>query len=107
MAEAKQFKIVFWDGLVFGSGVGISINCNVRIATSKSQFAMPESGVGFFNDAGMTYTFPRLVNNEKCFGLYLGLTGVRVKGRDLVKWGIATHYVEDENIESLKKAIVD
>ena len=102
----KQFKIAFWDGIVFGSGVGISINCNVRIATSKSQFAMPESSVGIFNDAGMTQIFPRITNNEICFGLYAGLTGARIKGCDLIKWGIATHFVEDENLASLKEAII-
>lgn len=33
--------------------------------------------------------------------MYLGLTGTRVKSRDLVKWGIATHYVPKDNIDSL------
>ena len=106
MAESKQFKIAFWDGFVFGSGVGISINCQARIATSKAQFAMPESSLGFFNDAGMSYVFPRIVNNEICFGLYLGLTGDRIKGKDLVKWGIATHYVEDAQLEPLKQELI-
>ena len=68
---------------------------------------MPESAIGFFSDAGMTHVFPRIVNNEISFGLYLALTGNRMKGKDLVKWGFATHYVEDENLEPLKQAIIE
>ena len=85
-----------------GSGVGVSIHGDVRIATSKSMFAMPEAVLGFFTDVGSGYFFPRIVNDEICFGLYLAFTGNRLKGRDLVKWGLATHYVPDENLEPLR-----
>lgn len=88
-----------------GSGVGVSIHSEVRIATPKSTFAMPEAVLGFFTDIGASYFFPRTVNNEICFGLYLAFTGQRIKGKDLVKWGLATHYVEGKNLEPLKSAI--
>ena len=106
-AESKAFTIAIWDGIVMGSGVGISIHSDARIATSKSMFAMPEAVLGVFTDVGASYFFPRIVNNEICFGLYLALTGNRIKGKDLVKWGLATHYVPEENLEPLKQAIVD
>ena len=102
MAEAKHFQISIWDGIIMGSGVGISIHSEVRIATSKSLFAMPEAVLGLITDVGAGYFFPRTVNNEICFGLYAAFTGARIRGKDLVKWGLATHFVPDENLEPLK-----
>lgn len=38
--------------------------------------------------------------------MHLGVTGRRVIGKDLVKCGLATHFVEHKNIESLKKDLL-
>ena len=102
MAHAKHFQIAVWDGIVMGASVGISINSDVRIATSKTMFAMPEAELGLFTDVGASYWLPRAVNDEVCFGLYLALTGKRIFGKDMVKWGLATHYVPDEKLDLLK-----
>ena len=68
---------------------------------------MPEADIGLFTDVGAGYFLPRAVNNEICFALYLALTGRRLYGKELVHWGLATHYVEDENLEEFKRAIVE
>merc|ERR1712060_865340 len=47
------------------------------------------------------------MRNEIELGLYIGLTGQRVKNRDLVKWGIATHYVPADKMPELYKAITN
>jgi len=60
-----------------GGGVGISIFSKFRIATEKSMFAMPEAKIGFITDIGGSYFLSRLRNN---LGMYLGLTGARLKG---------------------------
>ena len=84
MAHAKHFQVSVWDGIVMGASVGISINSDVRIATSKTMFAMPEAELGLFTDVGASYFLPRAVNDELCFGLYLAFTGRRLLGKDLV-----------------------
>lgn len=38
-------------------------------------------------------------------GLYLASTGARVKGKDLLKYKIATHYVTSDKLELLKAEI--
>lgn len=67
--------------IVVGGGVGLSVHGKYRVATEKSVFAMPESGIGFFCDVGGSYFLPRLSDN---IGYYLGLTGDRLKGYELV-----------------------
>lgn len=88
-----------------GGGVGISIHAPIRIATDSTVFAMPETGIGFFTDVGGSYFLPRIKNNVS-LGLYLGLTGHKLKAKDLVKWGVATHYVPNDKIDSLEKEII-
>ena len=65
----------------------------MRIATDNTVYAMPETAIGFFTDVGGSYFLSRVKNGDTSLGLYLGLTGHRLKGRELVKWGVATHFV--------------
>jgi len=75
-----------------GGGVGLSCYSKIIIATDNTVYAMPETRIGFFTDVSASYFLSRIKNNIS-LGLYLGLTGHRLKARDLVRWGIATHFV--------------
>jgi len=88
-----------------GGGVGISVHAPIRIATDNTVFAMPETAIGFFTDVGASYFLPRLNNNVK-LGLFLGITGHRLKAKDLVKNGVATHFVPQNKLEELYKDII-
>ena len=88
-----------------GGGVGLTWHSPIRVATDNSMYAMPETAIGFFTDVGGSYFLSRVNGGQISLGLYLGLTGQRVKSRDLVKWGIATHYVEAGKIDALKQEI--
>ena len=91
IATLKPILIALMDGIVMGGGVGLSINAPIRIATEKSLFAMPEGKLGLFTDVGGGYFLSRLRSN---LGPFLGLTGYRLKGADLLHAGVADHYVE-------------
>ena len=62
---------------------------------------MPETSIGFFNDVSAGYFLPRIKDGDIRLGLFLGLTGHRVESRDLVKWGLATHFVPTERLLEL------
>ncbi|OCT61391.1 3-hydroxyisobutyryl-CoA hydrolase, mitochondrial-like [Xenopus laevis] len=64
---------------------------------------MPETAIGLFPDVGGGYFLPRLPGR---LGLYLALTGFRLKGSDVQKAGIATHFVESEKLPSLEQDLV-
>lgn len=44
-------------------------------------FAMPETLIGYFPDVGASYFLPRLDGE---IGLYLGMTGAQVRGREVL-----------------------
>ncbi|CUW38761.1 putative enoyl-CoA hydratase [Magnetospirillum sp. XM-1] len=90
------------DGIVMGGGVGVSVHGDYRIATERTLFAMPETGIGFFPDVGGSYFLPRLPG---AIGMYLGLTGVRLKAADTLHVGVATHYVDSARMPALVEAL--
>jgi enoyl-CoA hydratase/carnithine racemase len=100
----RPLLIALWNGIVMGGGVGVSIHAPFRIATDKSMFAMPEAKIGFFTDVSGGYFLARLKHN---IGLYLGLTSQRLKGKDLVKAGLANYYLPSEKVHELEKRLFD
>lgn len=73
-----------------GGGAGVSMHSKIKIATEYSLFGMPEAKIGLFTDVGAGYFLSRLQNN---LGMYLGLTGAFLKGKELVQVGLANFYV--------------
>ncbi len=95
--------VAVMDGIVMGGGVGLSMPCAYRIATERTTFAMPETGIGLFPDVGGGWFLPRLPGKT---GLWLALTGARIKAADCLILGIATDYVQSADVEALKAAII-
>ncbi len=90
------------DGIAMGGGLGISVNGSHRIVTEKAVLAMPETGIGFFPDVGAT-TF--LHKAPGAVGLYLGLTGTRVKAEDALWTGLATHFMPSSSLKLFKESL--
>lgn len=91
------------DGIVMGGGVGISLHGSHRVAGDRYLFAMPEVGIGFFPDVGATYALPRLPGET---GMYLALTGDRVKRADAMVLGLATHSATSEGMDQLVQDLI-
>ncbi|KAG9349425.1 hypothetical protein JZ751_027868 [Albula glossodonta] len=76
-------------------GVGLSVHGRFRVATEKTLFAMPETAIGLFPDVGGGHFLPRLQGK---LGLFLALTGFRLKGRDVQRAGVASHFVDSQKV---------
>jgi enoyl-CoA hydratase len=94
--------IALMGGIDMGGGVGVSVNGSHRVASERLVFAMPETGIGLFPDVGGTYFLPRCPGE---IGMYLGLTGQRLKAADAIYAGIADVFVASENFETLKSRL--
>jgi enoyl-CoA hydratase len=77
-------------GIDMGGGVGVSMNGSHRVADESMVFAMPETGIGLFPDVGGSYFLPRCPGE---IGMYLALTGARLKTADAICASLATHFV--------------
>lgn len=96
----KKPFIAIIDGVTFGGACCFAMCGKFRVATERSVIGMPETSVGFFGASGSSYYLSRLRNNV---GIYLGMTGNRLRGFDLKKIGLATHFVETKKLKSLEK----
>jgi enoyl-CoA hydratase len=90
------------DGVTMGGGVGISMPAKFRIATERTTYAMPDTGIGLFPDVCGGWYLPRKPGEV---GMWLALTGARLKAADCIAAGIATHHVESSKLGELKQAL--
>ncbi|WCL55152.1 enoyl-CoA hydratase/isomerase family protein [Gimibacter soli] len=102
--EFKKPYVSLVDGICMGGGVGVSIPGDFWVATEKTLFAMPETGLGLIPDVGGGWFLPRLPGEA---GMYLALTGARLKAADLFALGIATHVVASADVPALVQALAD
>lgn len=104
LGMSKIPQVSFWDGIVMGGGVGVSVLGAFRVATEKTMFAMPETAIGLFPDVGSSSWLPHIPRGQ---GLYIGMTGCRLGAADLLHTGIATHFVPSSRLEELEHAIIE
>lgn len=102
IAEYPKPYVALIDGAAMGGGLGISVHGEIRVVTEKALIAMPETAIGFFPDVGSTYFLPRLPAGV---GMWLGLTGARLRGSDAVAVGLATHFVPSDALGTVADTI--
>ncbi|KAL8542549.1 hypothetical protein ACS0TY_003428 [Phlomoides rotata] len=103
IATYSKAQVSILNGIVMGGGAGVSIHGRFRIATENSLFAMPETALGLFPDIGASYFLSRLPG---FFGEYVGLTGARLNGAEMLACGLATHFVPSERLPLLEEALI-
>jgi enoyl-CoA hydratase len=95
--------LALMDGVVMGGGAGISLPARFRVATERTRFAMPETGIGLFPDVGACW---RLVRMPDHAGAWLALTGARIGPADCELLGVVTDFVEAARLETFKAAVI-
>lgn len=92
------------DGVVMGTGVGISLYGTHRVAGAGYRFAMPEARLGYFPDCGVTQVFAQMPDR---IGLYLGLTGRTIGPADALHLGLVTHCIDAKHFPAIEAQIAD
>lgn len=88
----------FMDGITMGGGVGVSTYGSIRVTTTRTRLAMPETGIGLFPDIGAMYILSRAPQE---FGTHMALTGAPVSGADAVLAGFADAMIDPTAWEGL------
>ncbi|MBT3930806.1 MAG: enoyl-CoA hydratase/isomerase family protein, partial [Rhodospirillaceae bacterium] len=95
--------IALMDGVTMGGGVGMSVHGSHRVVSDRILFAMPETGIGLFPDIGASWFLPCCPGE---IGMYLGLTGHRLRAADTLYAGIGDVHVPADRDEDLIAALV-
>ncbi|HEV3427626.1 MAG TPA: enoyl-CoA hydratase/isomerase family protein [Paraburkholderia sp.] len=85
--------VALLDGVTMGGGMGLGQAAALRVATSRTKIAMPETRIGLLPDVGATHFLAKMpVETE----LYVGLTGAMLNGADALHCNLADLCVPGE-----------
>lgn len=101
----RQPLIAAVHGFVLGSGLEISLCCDLRIASADAQFGLPEVGLGIIPAAGGSQTLPRTVG--RALALEMLLTGRWLKADEAYRWKLVNRVVPRETLLAEAEAIAN
>jgi enoyl-CoA hydratase/carnithine racemase len=70
LAIQKPF-IAAMHGYVLGSGIEMSLCCDIRLCSEDAQFGLPEVGLGIIPAAGGSQTMPRMIGKSNALDILL------------------------------------
>jgi 2-oxoglutaroyl-CoA hydrolase len=85
-ARSPKPVIVAVDGYCFGVGFELALSADIRLATTRSQFALPEMRLGMMPGSGGTQRLARLIGLSRA--KYHVLTGERISSQQALEWGL-------------------
>jgi enoyl-CoA hydratase len=104
IARYPKPVIAVMDGVVMGGGVGLSAHAAHRVVTERSAIAMPEVGIGYFPDVGISFPLARAPGYV---GTHLELTGDRLGAADAIYCGLADVHVPAARLAELPVALAE
>ncbi|EGC32625.1 hypothetical protein DICPUDRAFT_38120 [Dictyostelium purpureum] len=100
MSVAPKPQLSIIDGLTVGAGLGFTANSGFRVGSENSIVTISDCALGFFPNAGNVRLLNRLPDG---IGLYLALTGRRIRGTELHEAGITDFFVLTEDIQGFDR----
>ena len=91
------------QGFCLGSGLELSMICDIRVASQDARFGLPEVGLGIIPAAGGSQTMPRVV--AKGYALELTLTGDIIDAQEALRIGLVNHIVSRDDLLSVAQEI--
>jgi len=89
--------VALLDGVTMGGGMGLGQAAALRVATSRTKIAMPETRIGLLPDVGATHFLAKMPVE---MALYVGLTGAMLTGADAVHCRLADACVPGEWLDA-------
>ncbi len=93
------------DGHCLGAGMELALGCDIRLATSRSRFALPEVTLGMIPGSGGSQRLLRIIGMTRTkFSL---MTGYPIDAEQAEKWGIINLCVGPEKLEESLTGLVE
>lgn len=95
--------VALMDGITMGGGLGLSAHGSHRVATERSRMAMPEVGIGYAPDVGVSW---RLAHAPGRTGRWAAVTGSQFGAADAVDLGLVNYLVASDTVGLVAEALV-
>lgn len=89
--------IAMVDGFALGGGCEVAMSCDIRMASTRSNFGTPEIKLGLIPGGGGTQRLPRLVGYGNAMEMIL--SGEMVDAASAYRMGLVNHLCEPEELE--------
>jgi enoyl-CoA hydratase len=94
-----QPLIAALHGYVLGSGIEMSLCCDIRIASDDARFGLPEVSLGIIPAAGGTQTLPRVIGRSRA--LEMLLTNRWLNAEEAYQSGLVNRIVPGDTLYSV------
>jgi len=94
-AMTKPF-IAAMQGYVLGSGIEMSLYCDLRLCSDDAQFGLPEVTLGILPAAGGSQTLPRQIGNSRALDILL--SGRWIKAAEALKFKLVNHVLSRHDL---------
>lgn len=84
------------NGFALGGGCELAMSCDIRLASEKAKFGMPEVGLGITAGFGGTQRLARIVGVSRAMELIL--TAKTISATDALDVGLANHVYPPEEL---------
>ncbi|MBZ4015528.1 enoyl-CoA hydratase/isomerase family protein [Streptomyces purpurogeneiscleroticus] len=92
-ARSPKPVITAVDGYCFGVGLELALSTDIRVATQRSEFALPEMRLGMIPGSGGTQRLARLIGLSRA--KYHVMTATRINAQQAGDWGLVANVVQD------------
>lgn len=84
------------NGFALGGGCELAMACDLRIASTRARFGLPETTLGVLPGAGGTQRMTRLIGEGRALDLIL--TSRMVTADEAERWGLASRLAEPDEL---------
>lgn len=103
--ELRKPVIAACNGHAIGVGLGIAVQCDMRIVARGAKYGFLQNRRGVVADFGVEWLLPRLIGFERAFEMLV--RGSRIDGAEAAAWRLAGRAAEAQEVLPLALEIAD
>ncbi|HEU0207324.1 MAG TPA: enoyl-CoA hydratase/isomerase family protein [Pseudolysinimonas sp.] len=97
-SATRLVMIAVVGGAAAGAGLGLVLNCDIVLASTRASFHGAYLGIGLTPDAGVSYLLPAAIGSKRASAMVL--TGAPLGAEDARAWGLVSEVLEPEQLDA-------
>jgi enoyl-CoA hydratase len=95
--QSSKVTIAAVEGYALGGGCELALACDIRVATKRAKFGLPELNLGIIPGAGGTQNLSRIIGKGRALDMIL--TGKIIDGEEAERIGLVSYLAPDDELD--------